>query len=227
MSRRSFQSRGFRGKKDPLKNSNQSTEETLRKLDSLRQKTKQSNIPAKVGSGLPVPIPMAIMGVGIIVIIGMAGLGLFNFPTNTSNPPTNIDSGNNSDFNIANFCVDHGAIDRHSHFTLQLSINGNSQILPINIGVGATCMHPLHTHAADNKVHVESGAGLDSWVPKIQDFFTIWSDQDSSRTMTNTSLLGLSGSLTAMVDGSAYTSGYIGDAIIFDGAVVSINISTL
>lgn len=56
-------------------------------------------------------------------------------------------------------CVTHEKEKSKHHYHLQLQIVQNDQLLPIPADTGinrdTNCMHPLHTHDATGKIHVE------------------------------------------------------------------------
>ncbi len=59
----------------------------------------------------------------------------------------------------------------HIHPHLTIVINGATQTIPADIGISLTCMHPIHTHAATGKIHIESPVPRDF---TLGDFFAVW-----------------------------------------------------
>lgn len=60
----------------------------------------------------------------------------------------------------------------HIHPELTILINDVRQTIPTNIGIeDANCMHPIHTHEATGKIHVESPKKADF---TLGDFFLVW-----------------------------------------------------
>ncbi len=59
----------------------------------------------------------------------------------------------------------------HIHPNLQIVINGVQQVIPADIGISLTCMHPIHTHDATGKIHIESPEPRDF---TLGDFFAVW-----------------------------------------------------
>ncbi len=65
---------------------------------------------------------------------------------------------------------------QHFHPKLRISVNGGEEVVPANAGLSGNCHLPLHTHAADNVIHVESqvvkdytlGQFLEVWGKSIQ-----------------------------------------------------------
>ena len=68
-------------------------------------------------------------------------------------------------------CVNHTGTGSHIHTDLQVIIDGNVQQIPANVGIGGTCMRPVHTHDASGKIHVEFPSKHDF---TLGDFFTLW-----------------------------------------------------
>ncbi len=60
----------------------------------------------------------------------------------------------------------------HWHPTLEIVINGVQETIPANIGLGAV-HQPLHTHEADNVIHVENNNPTVENM-KLGFFFRIW-----------------------------------------------------
>lgn len=60
----------------------------------------------------------------------------------------------------------------HIHAQLTVSINGEPQNIPANVGVNANCMAEVHTHDASGKIHVET---TDTTIDQtLADFFAVW-----------------------------------------------------
>ena len=71
-------------------------------------------------------------------------------------------------------CVEHGgSLAIHIHAQVVPILEHQPQLLPANIGITPDCMRPLHTHAANFQVHVESPKPA-SWT--VGDFFRVWGD---------------------------------------------------
>jgi hypothetical protein len=59
----------------------------------------------------------------------------------------------------------------HIHPKLSIIINGESQVIPANIGITPLCMKSLHTHDATGEIHVEAPVKRDFI---LGDFFAVW-----------------------------------------------------
>jgi len=79
-------------------------------------------------------------------------------------------------------CVNHGGISMHIHPELKIFVNGAEQIIPANVGVEGSCMHPVHTHDTTGKIHLEYPVQKDFL---LKDFFTLW-----GQTFTKDELMG-------------------------------------
>jgi len=81
-------------------------------------------------------------------------------------------------------CVVANPLFYHSHPTLSITINGTSVTIPLGVGIGGACNHPIHTHATDGVLHVETDENRDY---TLGDFFLIWGnhDNDAQRAIFN------------------------------------------
>lgn len=70
-------------------------------------------------------------------------------------------------------CTTDMATQMHIHPTLEIFINGRSQTIPANIGIGQFCFNALHTHDSSGVIHVESPIQMDF---KLSDFFAVWKE---------------------------------------------------
>jgi hypothetical protein len=59
----------------------------------------------------------------------------------------------------------------HIHSLVGVKVDGQLYAPPANIGIGATCMYWVHTHAADGIVHVEAPADVSA---ALGDFMNLW-----------------------------------------------------
>ncbi len=59
----------------------------------------------------------------------------------------------------------------HAHPNLAIVINGTSITIPAGVGIQGACNKPIHTHATDGVLHVETDDNRDY---KLSDFFLIW-----------------------------------------------------
>ena len=77
----------------------------------------------------------------------------------------------NNDNILSTNLYSHNSLALHIHPHLEIEINGQKEIIPINVGISGSVMRVIHTHDDTGKLHVESP------VPHtfvLQDFFTIW-----------------------------------------------------
>lgn len=73
---------------------------------------------------------------------------------------------------ILQVCVNHTGAGMHIHPNLEIMIDGVTQTIPKDIGVGGACMRPIHTHDESGRIHVEFPGKRDF---TLGDFFTLWS----------------------------------------------------
>jgi len=59
----------------------------------------------------------------------------------------------------------------HFHAHLDVIVNGRPVVVPMNIGIGASGLSPLHTHDPTGIVHIESGGAAQF---TLGQFFTEW-----------------------------------------------------
>ena len=85
----------------------------------------------------------------------------------------------------------------HIHPQLKIIINGKEEIIPPNIGVSLTCMHPLHTHDAVGTIHIESPEQRDF---TLGDFFAVW-DKKFSKEQILDYVVDAQHEIVATVDG--------------------------
>ncbi len=105
---------------------------------------------------------VAAMILAIIVAFSLLGFGNFFTHTNTSSTTTR---------ELALSCTLDMYTRFHIHPNLTIIINGLKQTIPANTGISLACMHPLHTHDASGKIHVESPEQRDF---TLGDFFAVW-----------------------------------------------------
>lgn len=78
---------------------------------------------------------------------------------------------------VALLCTTDMATEYHIHPELQILINGESVLIPDNLGIQPSCMTSIHTHSSDGVIHVESPVQKDF---TLGDFFAVWK-KDFSR----------------------------------------------
>mgnify|MGYP001600808907 FL=1 len=82
------------------------------------------------------------------------------------NIPANPDQGGE-----LNACVQHGGIGMHIHPRVSITVDGQPQKLPSNIGITSLCMRPIHTHDDSGTLHLEFRKPR---AVKLGEFFQVW-----------------------------------------------------
>ena len=78
---------------------------------------------------------------------------------------------NMSSRETALLCTTDMATQFHIHPELTIVIDGETQVIPTDIGIKPNCMNSIHTHDATGKIHVESPVKKDF---TLGDFFAVW-----------------------------------------------------
>ncbi len=86
----------------------------------------------------------------------------------------------------------------HIHPNLQIVVNGVQQVIPADIGISLTCMHPIHTHDASGKIHIESPVPRDF---TLGDFFAVWGKTFNQNQILD-SVVDASHTITVTVNGT-------------------------
>ncbi len=78
------------------------------------------------------------------------------------------------DTNIA--CLTHGhqTVAEHIHPIMKITVDGEPEQIPANIGITSTCMSELHTHDATGTIHAESFLTDRISEFNLSDFFSVW-----------------------------------------------------
>lgn len=74
-------------------------------------------------------------------------------------------------------CLKNGHVNlaQHIHPTISVIVDGQSVLVPANIGVTNTCMAEVHTHDATGEIHIETvEAGKEFGVDQ---FFLVWGEE--------------------------------------------------
>ena len=105
----------------------------------------------------------------IVFLLGIV-FALFYFlnPGHTTSPQPPKTTTNRD---IALSCTTDMATQFHVHVHLEISIKGEKQEIPANIGINGLCMNPLHTHDNSGTIHIESPERRDF---TLSDFFVVW-----------------------------------------------------
>ncbi len=121
-------------------------------------------------------------------------------------------------------CISDPTTVYHIHPFLKIVVSGSPYTIPDGIGIGATCMHPIHVHQAYSsathpdyaEIHVES--------PVVQaytlgQFFHTWG-QPFSSTQVLSYVADATHAITMTVDGTPSTA--FGDLVFADGQLIVI-----
>jgi hypothetical protein len=125
--------------------------------------------------------------IGAIVVIG-GGIALMM--QEVKNPNIGNPFAGKTSRELAMLCEPTEYVVMHVHPELSITINGEKQVIPANIGIEgvngevdhtqaqtqSSCLHFLHTHDATGKLHVESPIPMDY---KLSDFFAVWGKEFS------------------------------------------------
>jgi hypothetical protein len=118
----------------------------------------------------------------LMVVFGMLGLGsIFSQPPIPAQVPAvnqpDASAERDATRKLALSCVFDLFTSFHIHPRLQIIINGKNEIIPVNVGITADCMHLIHTHDASGEIHIESTEQRDF---TLGDFFAVWGKPFSS-----------------------------------------------
>lgn len=74
----------------------------------------------------------------------------------------------------------HADVSTHSHVKLEIVIfnettTGKQEIVPANVGISSTCMAEVHTHEADNTIHIETRDAGAKFT--LGDFYLVWGQE--------------------------------------------------
>lgn len=104
--------------------------------------------------------------IGVIVLLFVARSYIKHAPQAAEN----ISKKTNRELALS--CTTDMATKFHIHPFLGIAINGQKQEIPANTGIEKDgCMHPIHTHDATGKLHVESPEARDF---TLSDWFAVW-----------------------------------------------------
>jgi len=76
--------------------------------------------------------------------------------------------------NVACLPNGHQQLDLHIHPLLSISVDGEEEAIPANIGITSTCMAEIHTHDASGQLHVETTSQERFEQIAFKDFFDVW-----------------------------------------------------
>ncbi len=87
----------------------------------------------------------------------------------------------------------------HYHPKLDIYLKGQLQTIPVGVGIGAVHL-PIHTHAADNIIHLEFSGLVTLDNTRLGEFFKIWGKQFNSNCIFD-NCNGPSGTVKMLVNG--------------------------
>ena len=113
---------------------------------------------------------------GLVVLIAVLAAVLFNKKETVAPPAVQNNAAAPADTKPQADCVTHGNLGMHIHPVIEITINGQPQTIPSNIGITDDCMQSIHTHDATGKIHIESPEVREFM---LKDFFAAWGKQFS------------------------------------------------
>jgi len=103
---------------------------------------------------------------GTVVLIGILGW----VGSSTKNTPITFFK----DTHIACLTNGHQRIAEHVHPILTITVDGQNEVIPANVGIDGLCMSELHTHDATGTLHAESVDPGKIQQYTLADFFGVW-----------------------------------------------------
>lgn len=105
--------------------------------------------------------------IGIVIILG----GLLYWSSSfQSGAQTTFVEGTN----VACLPNGHQQLALHVHPTLAITVDGEPEPVPANIGITGNCMAEVHTHDASGTVHVETATAERFSKLSFADLFAVW-----------------------------------------------------
>src|SRR3989344_5874306 len=120
-------------------------------------------------------------------------------------------------YDPAKVCTTDPRTIMHIHPEVGITIDGQKQELPENIGVTAACMRPIHTHDATGVIHIESPVVRDF---TLEEFFRVW-DKPFNRELLFDKTVDADHRIVMTVDGTP--SEEFGDLVLRDHQQVVIS----
>ena len=112
----------------------------------------------------------------ICIIATLLMVGLLAFFYNSRHEP--VPETYWKDTSIACLPNGHANLAMHIHTTLEIVVDGNEESVPAGIGVANDCLAEVHTHEADNVIHIETSKPDEQFT--LGDFYRVWG-QDLNR----------------------------------------------
>lgn len=111
------------------------------------------------------------MNKGIIILLLIAvSLGFFIW-SNTSEEKAIAYFG---DTEIACLTNGHQRLVDHIHPVLNITVDGEPEEIPVNVGIAPNCMSEIHTHDTTGTLHIESFIAGRVHDFNLGDFFSVW-----------------------------------------------------
>ena len=132
----------------------------------------------------------------IIVLIILVGL----FAWGKKNQAGDLRTWNDTD--IACLPNGHQNLALHIHQKLSITVFGEEQVIPANIGINNTCMAEVHTHDSSGEIHIESVDAGDKRT--LGDFFAVWGEMFSQNQILD-NVNGETGTVKLLVNGEPNT----------------------
>ncbi len=76
--------------------------------------------------------------------------------------------------NVACLPNGHQQLAIHIHPELTITVDGENEVIPANVGIVGTCMAELHTHDTTGTIHVETATQERFAQIAFADFFDVW-----------------------------------------------------
>ncbi len=151
----------------------------LKKQKKQQRLMEQAEENKKLKSGKRMKMIAMVLGISFVLAAVVYAV-VFIFPNQgtIAQPGGELVAGSmdNSLFNF-NLKQHSGSLSLHIHPQVEIEINGEKQLIPVNIGISPQGMRVIHTHESDGKLHVESPYPHQF---VLADFFAIWNKTFSS-----------------------------------------------
>lgn len=186
------------------------------RLDNLKRNTSEAN---GIKGVQPTKVPPALL-LGLVLVISLVGVGVLSLNSGDGDFLPNLGNDVSSPLTYTEACVDHGSDLYHIHQSLYILVNGESQVIPSNIGVKPGCMRAIHTHESGGTIHVEVPEGLALPEPTLGVFFDVW-----DTTSPESRVWDYTGNVTLTVNNQPYNQDYR-SLVLEDDQVIIIEVVT-
>ena len=138
-----------------MENENQKNEYFLKK-EAKEQELRKAGIGKKLKKAFKTGLMF------LVPVLAISGFIWYLAKTTPANP----DQGGD-----LSACVQHTGVGMHIHPHVSITINGQPEKIPANIGVTPLCMRPIHTHDDSGTLHLEFKKPQ---LVKLEGFFQVW-----------------------------------------------------